>query len=108
MSPHSLNARLNHVVSQGVENALDTISKNNHKSTQVELEHVKVVTSLLDQYLLYGAKAGNFTERLYDYCLTYKPVYIETAYSQYVNNMYVPWQFLAHAIGVHDYWLTQE
>lgn len=108
MPPHPLNASLNHVVSQGVENAQKAISNKDLRFAQIELDHVKVVTSLLEQYLLHGAKTGNFTERLNEYWLIYKPKYVERAYSEYVNNMYVPWQFLDHAIEAHNYWITQE
>ncbi|MCG9736485.1 hypothetical protein L1D51_21260 [Pseudoalteromonas shioyasakiensis] len=108
MPPHPLNASLNHVISQGVENAQDAISKENLKNAEIELAHVKLVSSLLEQYLLHGDIAGSFTERLNDYWLTYKPKYIENAFSVYVNNMYVPWQFLDHAIEAHNYRLTQK
>jgi len=105
MPPHPLNASLNHVISQGVENAQDAISTNNLEYADIELEHVKLVSNLLEQYLLHGFKEGNFTERLNDYWLSYKPKYIERAFSKYVNDMYVPWKFLDSAIDAHNYWL---
>jgi hypothetical protein len=108
MPPHPLNASLNHVISQGVENAQDAISTNSLEYAEIELEHVKLVSSLLEQYLLHGFKEGDFTERLNDYWLSYKSKYIERAFPKYVNDMYVPWKFLDSAIDAHNYWLSKE
>ncbi len=103
MPSHPLNASLNHVILQGIENAHDAVSKEDLVNAEIELEHVKLVSALLDQYLLHGSRDVDFSERLNDYWLNYKQIYIRRACSTYINKMYVPWQFLDYAIDAHNY-----
>lgn len=96
MPAHPVHACYCHVIEAGHGNLVRLIQAGDVQAAMLELKHLKEVTGILNDYLLYAPHDPRWSDREHDrYWDIIRPAYLREASPESVLAYSIAWEFLA-------------
>ena len=96
MPPHATSACYCHVIQAGHTNLARLISTGDTYAASHELDHIRAVAGILNDFLLYAPNDGRWSNVEHDrYWDSVRTAYMRSAAPENILTYYIAWEFLA-------------